>query len=70
MRILKQTRDYFWGTHKGREIEIVRDHDFPDRHFYIRVWDKTGLKDYDGYSPAGITTISQAKREAIKGACL
>jgi hypothetical protein len=25
---------------------------------------------YDGYCPAGITTIAAAKREAIRGACL
>jgi hypothetical protein len=51
MRIIKQERGYFRGTHKGYEIEIQRDH-------------------YDGYCPAGITTLAGAKREAIYGACL
>lgn len=71
MRIVDQKRGYFRGTHKGHEIEIERDHDFEDRHFYIRVRSlKNGLHAYDGYSPVGITTIREAKREAIRGACL
>lgn len=71
MRIIKSERGYFRGTHKGYEIEIQRDHDFPDRHFYIWVRSlESGMHAYDGYCPAGITTMAAAKREAIRGACL
>lgn len=73
MRIIEQRRGYFRGTHKGAEIEIERDrvaglNDY--RHFYIRVRWKDGGMLYDGWSPEGITTMAQAKREAVKGACL
>lgn len=70
MRILEQRRGYFRGTHKGGEIEIQRDTDLPRRHFYIRVRWKDGGLLYDGYAPEGVTTMRQAKREAIRGACL
>lgn len=71
MRIIKSSRSYFRGTHKGYEIEISRDHQFEDRHFYIRVWSlASGMHAYDGYSPAGVTTIAAAKREARRGAQL
>ena len=70
MRILEQRSAYFRGTHKGAEIEIERDRDLANRKFYIRVRAKDGGYLYDGYSPEGITTIDQAKREAIRGACL
>jgi hypothetical protein len=71
MRIVKQDRGYFRGTHKGYEIEIQRDHDFEDHHFYIWVRSlESGMHAYDGYCPEGITTIAAAKREAIRGARL
>ncbi|RVO41321.1 hypothetical protein CN093_08625 [Sinorhizobium meliloti] len=70
MRILEKGRGYFRGTHKGAEIEIERDHDYEDRKFYIRVRWKDGTYMYDGYSPEGINTMGEAKREAIRGACL
>lgn len=70
MRILTKRRGYFSGTHKGAFIEIKRDHDSPDYKFYIRVISKDGGYLYDGYSPVGIQTMAQAKREAIRGACL
>lgn len=72
MRIIEKKRGYFRGTHKGAEIEIERDpapHD-PDRKFYIRVTWKDGGKLYDGWSPAGVDTMAEAKRDAIRGACL
>src|SRR5690554_4274149 len=69
MRIIESRRGYFLGTHKGHNIEIERDHDIEDCHFYIRVWNDFGHA-YDGYSPAGITTIAEAKKEALRGACL
>lgn len=72
MRVLEKHRGYFRGTHKGGEIEIERDPcpGDPDRKFYIRVRWKDGCMIYDGWSPAGIDTMAQAKREAIRGACL
>jgi len=70
MRILVQERGYFRGTHNGATIEIERDHDYPQHKFYIRVRWKDGGHLYDGYSPEGVSTMSEAKREAIKGACL
>lgn len=71
MRIIKNERGYFRGTHKGAEVEIERDKDFADRKFYIRVIDlEDGCSLYDGYSPEGITTMAEAKREAIRGAGL
>ena len=69
MRVLETSRGYFRGTHKGYTIEIERDHDIPDRKFYIRVFNDYGHA-YDGYSPEGIETMAEAKREAIRGACL
>jgi hypothetical protein len=70
MRTIERKRGYFRGTHKGAEIEIERDYDIPDRKFYIRVRADDGGSLYDGYSPVGVTTIAEAKREAIRGACL
>lgn len=70
MRIREKSRGYFRGTHKGAEIEIERNHDYPQHKFYIRVRWKDGGHLYDGYSPEGIDTMAQAKREAIRGACL
>lgn len=72
MRVLEKRRGYFLGTHKGAEIEIERDRDFEDNWFYIRVRASMGEGGYlyDGYSPEGVRTMAQAKREAIRGACL
>jgi hypothetical protein len=70
MRVLEKRRGYFRGTHKGGEIEIERDYDIPERKFYIRVIWKDGGYLYDGYSPVGVETMAEAKREAIRGACL
>ncbi|WP_159953152.1 hypothetical protein [Rhizobium sp. 18065] len=70
MRVQQQSHTYFHGTHKGATIEIERVHDFHDHHFYIRVRWKDGGHLYDGYSPAGITTMAEAKRDAVRGACL
>lgn len=72
MRVHDSRRGYFRGTHKGAEIVIERDPSpfDGDRVFYIRVTWKDGGMLYDGWSPAGINTIQEAKREAIKGVCL
>jgi hypothetical protein len=72
MRIKESTRGYFRGTHKGAEIEIERDPcpGEPERKFYIRVRWKDGGYLYDGWSPEGVNTMAEAKRDAIKGAML
>lgn len=70
MRILEQRRGYFRGTHKGCSIEIERDRQCPDRRFYITVTAADGGHLYDGWAPAEITTVADAKREALRGACL
>lgn len=73
MRVITSERGYFCGTHKGYTIEIERERppveSFGERHFYIRVYNGYGHA-YDGYSPAGIRTMAEAKREALYGACL
>lgn len=74
MRIIAKSRSQFYGTHKGYEIEIIRE--YPPfetlkgvHHFYIRVFNDNGYA-YDGYAPVGINTMAGAKREALYGACL
>lgn len=70
MRILETRRGYFRGTHKGCTVEIERDHDRPGRPFYITVTAADGGRLYDGWAPAEIQTMPEAKREALRGACL
>jgi hypothetical protein len=73
MRIQESRRGYFRGTHKGALIEIEREREpLGDGVFYIRVRGDNGEGSllYDGWAPAKITTMPQAKREAIRGACL
>lgn len=67
MRIKKQTARRFIGTHGGRDIEIERE---SDGQFYITVTAPCGMHDYDGWAPEDVTTMAQAKREALYGACL
>ncbi len=67
MRILKQTRREFHGTHKGASIDIDRE---LDGRFYIIVTASSGGYLYEGWAPEGITTMAAAKKEAIRGACL
>lgn len=73
MRTLSKSRNHFHGTHKGYEIEIDRERpaveSFGERHFYIRVFNEHGHA-YDGYAPADLTTLAEAKREALYGAGL
>lgn len=72
MRIIEKTRTSFRGTHKGATIEIERDPmpGNPERKFYIIVRWKDGGYLYQGWSPEGVNTMAEAKRDAIKGACL
>jgi hypothetical protein len=66
----QQEPQTFRGTHKGAEILIERDEVVAGRHFYITVTWKDGGKLYDGYAPENVTTMKEAKLEAIRGACL
>lgn len=70
MRIIEKRRGYFRGTHKGCEIEIERNREIPDRKFYIIVRAADGGHLYDGWSPVGVDTMAEAKREALQGAGL
>jgi hypothetical protein len=69
MRIISKSRKHFLGTHKGAEIDIERE---DDGTFYIRVRARLGEGGhlYDGYAPASVSTMREAKREAIRGAML
>lgn len=66
MRIISKSRTHFHGTHKGHTIEIERE---PDGRFYIRVFSDHGYA-YNGWAPEDCRTMADAKREAIRGACL
>ena len=68
MRIKSKSRNHFWATHKGAEIHIEREK--RSEPFYIIVTHADGGYLYDGYAPREITTIKDAKREAMKGAML
>lgn len=70
VRIISKDRDHFRGTHKGAEILIERNNQIEGRCFYITVTWKDGCKMYDGFAPEEVTTMRQAKAEAIKGAML
>lgn len=71
MRIISTSRRHFVGTHKGATIEIDRETEgrFHPR-FYITVRWKDGGLLYDGWAPAKIRRMTDAKREAIRGAQL
>lgn len=71
MRIIEQSPTCFIGTHKGAYIEIEKDLErarWEDPRFYITVRWKDGTYMYDGW--ANVATISEAKREAVRGSCL
>ena len=77
MRIIEQTATRFRGTHKGYGISIwlddddVEDEEWGFGRFYIRVENLEGGGHlYDGWAPESVTTIAQAKKEAIRGSCL
>lgn len=70
MCIIDSARDYFRGTHKGAEIMIERDHEMPDSEFYIIVRARNDGLLYDGWAPEEVRTIADAKKEAVRGACL
>lgn len=67
MRILSERRGYFRGTHKGGTLEITC---VPDGRFYIIVLWKDGGALYDGWAPDHVRTMREAKKEAVRGACL
>jgi hypothetical protein len=67
VRTISKSRKHFHGTHKGATLEIERE---PDGRFYIIVRWKDGGLMYDGWAPANIRRMAEAKHEAIRGACL
>lgn len=67
MRIIDKSPRLLLGTHKGASIQIERE---PDGQFYIIVHAADGGTLYDGWAPESIRTMAEAKREAIRGACL
>jgi hypothetical protein len=67
VRIISKSRKHFYGTHKGGSINIDRE---PDGRFYIIVTWTDGGTLYDGWAPESVTTMKQAKAEAIRGAML
>lgn len=71
IQIETHTPDNFYGTYKGRSIQIDREE---DDSFYIIVTDiKSGMADYDGWwreSQVFNRTIEEAIEEALKGAIL
>lgn len=77
MRITEQTDKRFRGTHKGYAISIdldeddVEDEEWGFGRFYIRVQSiEGGGHLYDGWAPESVTTIDDAKKEAIRGSGL
>lgn len=66
MRVQFQSSTSFVGTHKGSTIDIERE---SDGRFHIRVFNESGYG-YDGWAPDTVTTMQEAKREAIRGAQL
>jgi len=70
MDVLKSTRHSFWGRRPDADIEIDRDRSLPGRTFYIRVTHVSGGMLYDGWAPEDVTTMAQAKAEALRGAGL
>lgn len=67
MRTVSKSRNHFRGTHKGATLEIEREAD--GRYYIVVLW-KDGCKMYDGWAPEAVTTMAEAKKEAIRGACL
>lgn len=67
MRVQSKSPKHFSGTHKGHEIDIEKE---PDGRFYIIVRGESGAYTYDGWAPDTVTTMAEAKREALKGSCL
>lgn len=67
MRVKYQSRNHFFGTHKGATLNIERER---DGRFYIIVnWTDGGAL-YDGWAPDHIRTMKEAKKEALYGAKL
>jgi hypothetical protein len=56
--------------HNGAEIEITRVKVEAARRFYIEVTWCDGRRLYSGYASSDITKLADAKKEAIRQACL
>lgn len=77
VKIQDYTEDTFIGHYKGRYIEIEREKEdsesiYNSDTFYIRVTNKEGRWEYDGYyTPRGNNlSIKGAIEEALIGSCL
>lgn len=67
MRTISEDERHFYGTHKGATLEIELD---DDERWYIIVRWKDGGYLYDGWAPSSVTTLKEAKAEAVRGARL
>lgn len=67
MRIQSKSRNHFYATHKGHDIQIDKQ---DDGRFYIIVTDEGGSYAYDGWAPENVESMTEAKKEALKGARL
>lgn len=65
-----ESADAVLVQHNGANIEITRVKPDAARRFYIEVTWCDGQRLYSGFSSPGITKIEDAKREAIREACL
>jgi hypothetical protein len=70
MRSIERRKGYFVGMHNRAKVEIERIFSVPGRNFLISVRFENGAKLFEGYSSPGVTTMEDAKREAIREACL
>jgi hypothetical protein len=70
MRIISKSRDHFHATHKGCTISIERERDPDVPPFYIIVTAPNGGYLYEGWAPASVLTMADAKREALYGSTL
>lgn len=66
MRTISESHRHFYGTHKGSTIDIQLD---ADGRWYIIVQNENGYG-YDGWAPESVTTLKEAKAEAVRGARL
>ncbi len=73
MRIIKQTRDCFEGTHKGCLVVIERETGpglWSEWYITVRTEGGCGGALYDGWAPERVRTLAEAKREALVGSRL
>jgi len=64
----ERTDTHFFGHYKGAAIQVDLNDD--EDNYYILVWDKSGVLNYDGWAGDNIQTMDEAILEAISGAML